>query len=486
MLVCAFAACGGHKRGPESRTVSPAIVLTLPSLGNGLEGTAQFVDAVAPGLGERFRHLVHPDSGADDSRPAAFYFVSSRDGGWKFAATVGIADRATIVAAYRDTGLRIEGSWAVIGDRSIIEGLGARALDDVQRPPPGARAVVDLRSIVTAHEDQLAAIRKSIAAAGPPYDALVKELERAFDGLLTAARTAKSIRVELDASVDRFTVTAELVPEANTLLATFIKAQRPATFRLLERIPGQRAVQIIAGEVHAGPYQGALAIAAALLAPSLGASVPGDYRIPLAAVFANGSGEFACVASTSPLLYPLDALMAVSDSTAVQRQLMSSAEQLARLGPSNHEVEGLHMRARVAVEPAIGDGVAFATTSNQIVEPGVPDALALIETRWAGWDDVFGVSAYGTSDSARRLVARSREQATLDELPAHMRRAVADARARGDSVLLFWDLAAQLSRSPGEDGIEISIGATDGKLRIRASITAAQARQVYLGVAAEE
>ncbi len=416
-------------------------VISVPSLDGALPGLIDFVDKVKPGKGTELRSEIDEEIGAeiadaiDRARPMHLIIV---------APPAGVADPGiVVVAAVRDAAklakmksterdVRLSGRWVAIGEPAVVDrtwrwALGTLATGD---PPASPSMSAFPAAIRDRWEGEL---RTQLDPGGSPAKTFARD---AVLGLL--AQTAR-VDAKVELADGAATVDIALTPRADTALAAVLAAQKPATFALLERLPLESPLGVMAMHMSLGPFAAPVrGLITTLITSELDEFGPRTAEL-FETVWSIGTGEYAGVTIGGSAIV-INAI-GVSDPARVHAELQSIAKAVTTI-----EIPG----GRFVVEPLTHDGVAISV--GKMVADATPGAIG---GSWATWDNTLAF-ALSDLDGAvlRSTIDGSRGKPAV---PPVMAKVISDARKRGDCFLQTVDVL------PGEQPpLSTAFGVRDG------------------------
>jgi hypothetical protein len=402
-----------------------------------------------------------------------------------------VADAKALAAAAGADRLVTRGGWAVIGDRPVLDHIGAYALSAIaaQPTPKAPNATVYMPQVLAHYQPQIEAFRTQIAASfaqlGP--GPMGKLMASYLDGLESMASDTERLIVTLDTTPDMASLDLALLPRPGSRLAAFIGLQRPSDFGLLARLPATTPTVLFGGHLELGPYHdGLLAAMAMLYIPDASHDLLAAMEmirkvmtgeIALAMQIGRGTGlaftqlyGVTNAAAADKALAGILALFKVGRT--IQLANMSTTIQ-ANPGTSSHD--GVVLRSydttsdlskipadqRKAMAAVMPDGV-------QHVQMATFDGLSMI------------VAAPDSLAEAGRAIDAARGKAGHFVASADVERLLAAVRARKDSIAMMIDFGGVLAMLTGASAqpqpAMISFGTADRSAHLRIALPAATVR----------
>ncbi len=456
-----------------------------------------FADAIQPGVKAMFTTelLVATAAsegidlrGVDLTRPVRVIMLDPSRYPQPLVAVVGVADQAALGAAATqiDMRMQVHNGFAAIGTADALIAAGGYALTTLATAPiPTVPTMeVNVAAVMQRHGAAVAAKINDIAsAADPAQREMIAKTMQLYAGLLDQLA---ALTVTLELVGDHASVVMRMAPRSGTALATFIGKQGPATFALLDQLPG--GIVTMGGRLDLQQIWAAMGeMMAPMMASTYGAGAPtvmafwkqwteletGETAMSIdvtkQAFGASGLWEVAAPAAAAAMWSDYLAAIAKSPMPTVA------------FVPSSSKHRGVKL-SMVAVTP----------------DKSMPDDQRAIYQRMGGTLR-FGFAVVdkrvalgiGTDAAARvkALIDLSKGAVKKKARPSPLAPVVAEAKRRGESYLFTIDLeamksqfASMLGNGPGPmpSGVNepsaFAVGTADGALTWRITVPAAQAK----------
>lgn len=463
-VACSCGASPSGRAHPKESDAAPlpaqpadlAFTVSLPSVDHGLDGLLAFVDATSPADGVALRSWAIAElaklEGVDRSKPVRIVGLATARENRDWGVLVAATDPAKLEDDFG--AIRQQGTWAFIASPASIEKLAPWALQTLalQSVPDAPALTLYPGPILAAHPEMISRGRaKWLERARADMEPVIGGM---FDDLVAGIRQVERIDARLDAAAARISVEVGAVAKPGTSLAAYIATQKPATYALLPRTT----------------TDGAMALAAGRSLPDL-----------TARFYTRMLERIAKTMPKSPFLPSPEVMRRVE--TITQGEIVMSLA-----GSDGGRLPVLSFLA----ESPTPDGVQAIYEDGLRTIPGMfdvthHDGVRVIhvrgaELRFAHWDDVTGFAVGATSRTRmERLIDVSRGRIAGDALPKGIAAAFDESRRRKESFLVVIDPVAFVTQTPGEDGLSLGLGFTNGAVRLRAAIDARQLSAV-LGV----
>ncbi len=439
---------------PVPMPASVVAVMSLPSIDATLPGVAAWVDAIDPGAGTTMRdeldaelrpraidgtrslHLVFVAPPLGDDEPDLVLVAATRDA----AATSRKLDDEHVA--------RTANGWAVIGEPAVVDLAFAWATTVLVSAPAPTRAKATFYpAAIRARWG--AEVKARLESSGSPVESMARDF---IVGLIDDTE-----RVDAFADIEAGDVIAEIAiaPRAGSTFAAVLASQRPSTFTLLERLPLTSPSGTMAGHVELGPLARPVHD---LVTSLIRAHVVESEEVTrhllgvIDVIGTHATGEYA-------------GMTIISDKAAINTLELRGA---ARLGASLE----LLVEAVLAIPMPVGlrvdvvrmgphGGVGVTVATMYFGEAAVASAS------WATWDETL---AFAMTDPDGALTRAAIEGSRVPpKVPGNMARALADARARGDSLIATFDVLPD-----GQQPLVLAFGVRDGAAYLWTRLPAAQ------------
>jgi hypothetical protein len=301
-----------------------------------------------------------------------------------------------------------------------------------------------------------------------------------FDGLMTAARDSDRVDVVLDGSKDLGGVDLALVPRRGTRLATFVAAQRPSSYALLDKLPAGTSPIVMAGHLVSGPYrQGLLE----LMTKIYGASLPGDGAAAMAELMKAASGEIAMRMTMAPgkpmelvEVFGLDDAARFDGALGKMLGLFAKPRTLDGMGTKSTFVAIPSTPAHDGVTPR-GLDVTYDFTALPAATRTQMAAMfggGTMHMHVATFDKLAGV-AMGVDSAAMvgAVIDTARGHAVAAAPSAAVTALLAGSRARQESVAMVMDLGVLMGAGAGDRAVMMSLGFAGGAFHVHLALPTA-------------
>ncbi len=494
--------------GEPVPTVPPPAELllevSLPRLEGGLAGVAAYADHVKPGTGGlvssqsmQALHSLMGVSSLDGARAdaPAVLLVRSPKAGPPQALLVAVADEAKLRKSAAGIAIRIEGGHALLGPQAAVDALAPYAFGWVARKaaPAAPIAIVHVPALLAAYRQDLmnGLEQMKTAMASTPGTASMGDIfDAEVSGFVALLEQSSAIEIRLEASADDAGIDLALVPKPGTSLASFVALQKPASDRLLRKLPAMKSTAFAAvGELHLGSLRASFQpFIEQIMARFLSVPLDDKIRAGLNAWFDAFTGEIAIVGDIAPEGMQFVELAGASDGSKAAQASRSLFASL--VGAGEHTLDNFGVKSVYTGIPDAGthDGVALSGYRVKVDLSSLPPASAKsypfkngMVTTFAGWDDVFGVAVGPTTDSAKvmgSVIDASRGKAPRLELATGLRALLDSSRARGESFAMVMNLSgvmasfAKVPAPAARSGLVFAFGFQGGRAHMRVALPA--------------
>jgi hypothetical protein len=374
--------------------------------------------------------------------------------------------------------MRMHRGYAAIGAAAVLDQVAGYALTRLRDEPlpPALTVVMRLEQIMKIHGESFTASLRMLSTSMP--DPAGQKMLDAYISLLEAMmQQSKSLRIALEPSAAGITVHMVLDAHPDTTLATFAQAQSPSDYALVRETTTGADDFIIGGRLDYG-------------------TIPHVFDQLWTALLAAS---------------PDDAGAATALNETTRRWLEVIRDEFAMSGRFDEkERASMRLRARIAdaakAQALIKDWyelikrtpAAFKYRKPRVQTvrvQGVP--VQVLTAEFAGatpeeqelMEKIYGpklVSATAVAGDRMSMTMGQNAQREIRELmaakpAAEEHAAVTDARARGESMLVYLDLAALAGRVLGKGagtqtaaGVTMGIGFEGGSTRWRVTVPTQQ------------
>jgi hypothetical protein len=453
-----------------------------------LRALAELFDAVQPGTGAALdanlilQQLTSewgglPAEAFDLEKPLYLLMVDGEVSPTVLVAAV--ADRDAIAGALPETAaMRMHRGYAAIGAPQALEQVAGYALTRLrdEPPPPALTFVVRLEQIMKRHGDTFTASLRMLSASMP--DPSGQKLLDAYISLIEAMmQQSRSMRIALEPSAAGLTVNMVLDALPDTTMAAFAQAQAPSDYALVrETVTGQDDF-FIGGRLDYG-------------------TIPHVFDQLWTAILATS---------------PDDSGTTTALSESMRRWLEVIRDEFAMSGRfDDKERASMRLRARIADAAAAQALVkewhelikrtpaAFKYRKPRVQTVRVQGVQVHVMTaEFAGatpeeqemMEKIYGpklISATAVTGDRMSMTMGQNAQREIRELmaakpAADEHPAVADARARGESMVIYIDLAGLVGRVMGKGpsartavGVTMGLGFEEATARWRITVPTQQ------------
>ena len=475
---------------PGSPAPMPDAVMATFSIGKPqaqLNEMAAYVDAISPGMGAMVGANLLPGlagvagapglDGYDLARPLHVVLLDPRKGGGELLLVVGVADEQRLVSSVGGTAqVQVHQGFAAIGKPEALVAASPYALSNLARstPPDHPHAIIHVGRIVDSYGDQLEQqIRGSFGSSQTPGEV------KAAEGFMNGVRSIERVEASFQASAKDATISVMAHPVAGSTVARFSESQKPADFAVADRLPKGPWMMLAAGSIDTSAIEAFLTeLAAAQDTPSmaqyfplfgnemaLGLFVKEDEALRMSGLFAVKPGESKKVATM---------LAEYVKTMAKEPKPMDSMQVTGKLNAYRTGGAALH---QFTIKPG---------------KDATPEAVKEFEGSFGkgGLVSFFGVSgdwvvftldkAKGARPLAAQTVTAAKQKKPKSKLGAVFQAAIEDARARGESAVMVFDLATVAPDPAAAKGAEVTVGlGFEGPvLRSRITIPPATGRMI--------
>lgn len=537
-VIALAAACGGSSKKPTPEVAKPAdpieqpaevapVEQPLPAISgsavaapDGLAAVAQvadvraliasvgkFADGVQPGVSA----MVTLDSllmgaaqegidlsGVDFGKPVRVLWLNPSKYQLPFVAVVGVKDEAALTAAVKSeaaasAGLRIQihQGYAAIGSFETLSAAGGYALTTLaaSAPPANPTVDIDVKYLVAAYQPFLEMIAQQASVAADPSQKAM--MEATMTAYMSMFRQIDKASLSLELVGDHASLVTSVRPLDGTTFASFVGAQKPSQFALIGRVP--------AGPITMGGYMDfaqVWSVFGELMKPMM-AQMYGDAT-PAVMKFwdqwvALKTGESAISIDLSSSSFGMSGLWDVDNAAAAAKMWTEYFTALVKTPIATMTVKTGTVTQK---------GVKISTAK---FSPGAnmpPEQKVFYDQMGGSFSGGFAaigkqlVFAFGTDATAgaKKMVDVAKAKPTAPR--ATLATVIADAKQRGESYLVAFDLAAIKDRfapapatgnGPGpksagtaEPGA-FALGVAGGALQMRLTLPAAQVKLLAFG-----
>jgi hypothetical protein len=475
---------------PES--VPVLAIVELPS-GRSLGTAAQVIDAVQPGASKQAEASIStmltsaaevPSlNGADLDKPVRALVLDPKKHPKPVLLLVSVTKPDDLATAVGKERLVVRGDLALVGAPEAAKAAHDYAFGTLARreAPAAPHATVYVQPIlasfrpeIEAGKSQLGAMMAMVTAGGGSSETLTKLLTLYIDSLVAVAEQTDRVEARF-ASQDTLSG-VELIVHArpDTTLAGFNQAQAPSDLALVEMLPAHEApIMIMAGGLTLGPARQAFQDAGQAIITAMwgGATTAemGDWFGPFMDLF---TGRFAASVTGMGITPQMVQLIEAKDGAQAASHTRKLIETFAASG-APLEIMGMKQTISFTPEAFAHDGVTvmLQQTRTEMTTPGeqAEPAAQSFESKsyFAGVDGFLGM-AMGEDQSMRQLIDAVRSKAPRLQVGGALGVAVAAARARKDSAMMFINLGAMLGGAAAgmPQGVVLTFGFDQTRTRL--------------------
>jgi hypothetical protein len=505
-IVAVLAACEPAKpRAPLEPLPEELLASVAIGPADTLNGLRAYLDAVQPGVSsflsdDKVRAGLGELVGASsltglDPKSWSYVLVANVEGKPAFALLGKVTDAKSFQASAGSTPTMLAGGWATIGAKPVLDRIGRYALATIATQPAPTRmaATVWLPHVIAQYARELGEVRtQMIAGFEQAGTASMRQFMTTYlDGLGSMSRELDKLVITLDVTSALATLEFALTARPGTRFATFVAAQRPTDYALLDRLPVTAASMLFVGHVEAGPYRDGIAtMMAAMLAP-------GTSQESLAALKTFGSqltGDLAATFQITPGSgMAFTQLYGLTDAPAADQALAT----IFRNFEAGHAVFDADLGTRFKANPETSsyDGVTLRSYDTITDLSKLPAAQrAAVERVTPGGEqrsyvavfDKLGLLVLGPDGvaEAHRSIDAARGKAARYVPSAPFATLLAASKAQKDSMAMMIDLGGFLSGLMGRAAptgapvaapTVISFGFADRDARVRVAVPSATA-----------
>jgi hypothetical protein len=453
-----------------------------------VQALADLLDAVQPGTGGMFdagmllQQITAewgglPSAAFDLEKPLYLLIVDGEASPMVLVAAV--ADRDAIAAALpEDAAMRMHRGYAAIGAPAVLDQVAGYALTRLRDEPlpPALTIVVRLEQIIARHGATFTASLRMLSASMP--DPSGQKMLDAYISLIEAMmQQSKSMRVVLEPGAAGISVHMLLDALPDTTLAGFVQAQSPSDYALVRETATGADDFFVGGRLDYGtiPHvfdQFWTALLAAAPDDSGAADAMSESMRRWIEVIRD---EFAMSGRFDEKERASMRLRARIADAAQAQALIKDWHELIKRTPAAFK----YRKPRVQTVRVQGVPVQVLTAE---FAGATPEEQELMEK-------IYGpklISATAVTRDRMSMTMGQNAQREIRELlaakpAAEEHAAVTDARARGESMLIYLDLASLVGRVQGKSpasrataGVTMGIGFEGGTTRWRITVPTQQ------------
>lgn len=452
-----------------------------------LRGLAELAEAVQPGAGAAMEAGAFveqltsdfgglPASAFDLEKP--LYLLMLHGQASPLVLVAAIADREALTKALGEgAAMRVQRGYAAIGSPDALEVAAGYALTRLREEPlpPALTVVLRFEQLMQRYAGEVISGLRSLPAAAP--DLRAQKLLEVYVALLEAvSQQIETMRFVIEPSAAGLTMHVAVDALPDTTLAAFARAQTPSDFALVREVSTSDDDFFLGGRLDYSAFPSLPDETWALLLDATldEASATDAVRAHMKRWFGLMGGEIAMGGRFDDKERTSLRMQARVGDEAEARALLT--EWLALI--KRHPAAFKYRKPRVQTTRV--QGVQIHTTTAEFA--GTPEEQQVMEK-------VYGpklVSALAVANGRMSMTMGQNAQRQLRELlsrkPATDEHpGVVDARARGESMLIYMDLAGLMSRALGKStpartqpGITMGLGFSGGTAEWRITVPMAQ------------
>ncbi len=454
-----------------------------------LRSLAELVDAVQPGAGAAvevgmiFEQITSDWGGlpaaAFDLEKPLYLLMLDPQASSPMVLVAAVADREAIAAALPETAtMRVHRGYAAIGAPQVIDEVAGYALTRLRDEPlpPALTFVLRLEQIMKRYGDAFTASLGMISASMP--DPSGQKLVEAYVSLLQAMmQQSRSMRIALEPGAAGLTVHMVLDALPDTTMAAFAQAQSPSDYALVRETATGQDDFFMGGRLdyttipHVFDQLWAAMLAATPDQSATTAALNDSMRRWLD-LFRD---EFAMSGRYDDKERASMRLRARIDDAAKAQALVKEWYELIKRTPAAFK----YRKPRVQTVRVQGTQVQVLTAEFAGATPEEQELMEkiygpkLVSATAVTQDRVSMTIGQNAQRDIREVMAA---KPAADEHPA-----VADARARGESMMVYIDLANLMARILGKGtpartpaGVTMGLGFEEATMRWRITVPTPQ------------
>ncbi len=499
-------------KGPKPPTQVMAMA-TVKSPNAALGGVKAYLDGVSPGMGRGvpaglltngLGELVDAPGldGIDFDQPLAVMVVDPQKHRHPFVILATIKDEKALRASAPDLEIKVKDGRALIGEKEavgVVTDYGWKLAKE--KAPEHATVTLYLGSVLDAYRAQIKLARAAMVDEmedRPGTAAMGKMLESELDMALALAEETDQITLTLDPSADTAVGDLALVPRSGTPFAAFCDAQKPSDYPMVKQLAEGASHILIAGRLDFSSVRKPLL---ALLVPMM-KSVAADgmdektLGKKLGALMDEFGGEMAATGTfVKGAIVPqmeMSEIFAVKDGP----KMMEMTKDVFGSGTRSIEMMGVKMKMAIDFSRPAEDGASFGELTAQVDLDALPPEQARL-MREMNPDGVHSVGvgvgktlsiSFGPNavEHARAQIAAITKGTKVYAPSKAVEQALADSRARHESMVAFFDFVSVIASqeggdeavAPSESGVTIGFGFADGSAHMRVSVPAAHVKEI--------
>jgi hypothetical protein len=356
-----------------------------------------------------------------------------------------------------------------------------------QPAPAGPTMTIFAAAALARYKDDIAQARKLMGALPGMTPGMATVLKLEIDALLALGAQTDRFCVTLDAAGDTATFDLGLVARPDTGLVRFIKAQHPLTGEALDRLPGGGdATMVMAGRTDMSELGDAIFELLAPLFPDKTEEQRGRFKA-LLGIFSRD------VVAAS--FHDAGGGLRMTEAFAVDDGAKAAADLRAFFAPGEHtfDLVGFKITMTGTRDAASHDGVtmdswvakwdlgAWPPEQRALMERMYPDGMKMMV---AGFDKTFAMTLGSAAEADMGKLIDNARHGGGTPLAPPLRAVVDGGKARGESMVIFMDLARAIAPTGprGTSGVTMSTSFADGAAHLRFALPAAHFTEIAAAI----
>lgn len=451
---------------PAQPAAMPEALLATVSVGDPqgqLSQVAAYADAVNPGFGamiapaQMLRMLgasVGAPSldGVDLSKPIYLLLLDPQKGGGQALLVVGVSNEATLAGSVGGGSMvQVHDGFAAVGKSASLTAASPYALSNLIKnaPPKEPHVVVYMSRIMDSYGAQFEAqMRQSMGSKSGPEQIVAESIHNAL-------RSIDRIEASLEASATNATASVSFFPVKGSSLATWSGSQKPAAYDVAARLPAGPWLMVAADDIDWSPLAGFFT----QLAQAQGKPELGDWFGAL-----GHEAAFALYAKKNEAVR-VTGVVSTNDAAKMQKLLTTYIKTMAQKMP---EMDSMKVTAK-----ANGYSTGGAKLAEITVKPG-PKTDAADKKKFEKQFGKGGLKSYvgvtgswlvfsvDKATSAKKLTAKlvrsAKAKKPKSSLGAQIEGALSDSKARKESGVVVFDMAAIAPNKAAAKGATVTLG----------------------------
>ena len=405
-------------------------------------------------------------------------------------------DGAALSEAAKAAGHEVElqDGLALVGPSGVVAAAKEFAFTNLSKVPDHSEIIVYPQRLLSSYasvlDQALTDMGGLMAGLGGSSDGMTQMFQSYAKAMVALGQQTDRMVISVGSSPAGAELIARLYPLPDTTLAKFIDAQVVSDHALLAKLPTGGESMIMSGNMHAGPARDAFVdFTVDVMAPMWGGMGADEWRALMIPWLDALDGRFAMsmsmnVAQGKLPTMAMTAVMGVNDSATLWTAWRGMLSKMA--GSPGIEMMGMKITARHEQKVLEHDGVEIDLYGSDIDTSGLPpDQAAAIEAagtsnqamHMAAFDNL-AVMATADPDGAaiKSIIDSARGKGDAMTPSPLLTSTLAASKARGDSMLVFFDVASLAAKSGAPAGqapfkaMAMSAGKHDGAMSFRISL----------------